>query len=350
MTESGQNQALSASDRAFAARRLARVLALRGPLLARAAVGHLRPTSRLDDEWRARYERARADIAKNDPAFRPAKQWALISFMFRRMIRGFGLDDFKSTFGRFLAAYEPYNPRYFQALHHVYWSALEKRDELGLLKTIEEPELGGGDTVTVHGRRFTIDLLQSIDEFYRMREVMGWKADDHVTFVEIGAGYGRLAYVVLKAMPNARYVIFDLPESLLLSQYYLTSLFPNDSALLYPDSAEAPDAAKRMAESRMVFGLPHQLRTLARGTVDMVVNIYSFMEMSSPQVAAYFDAIEAIDPRALYIKQHKHEVNALEQSLLTDELYPVRDAWKLAYQGTSQLYEDVFEAVYRIRS
>jgi hypothetical protein len=42
-------------------------------------------------------------------------------------------------------------------------------------------------------------------------------------------------------------------------------------------------------------------------------------------------------------------VNILERSLLTTKGYPVRPGWKLAYDGTSELYEDVFEAVYRIR-
>lgn len=326
-----------------------RVLAMRGPLLARAMAGHLRPDRTLDAEWRARYERSVRDIASNDPVFRPAKQWRLISFFFRRMMRGFGLSNFKSTFGRFLAAYEPHNPRYFTALHHVYWSALEKRDQFGLLSSIEEPELGQGDTVTVNGRRVSIDLLQSIDEFYRLVEVMGWKRDDHVAFCEIGAGYGRLAHVVLTAMPNARYVIFDLPESLLLSQYYLTTLFPDSTALLYPESVDASDASERWSKARLAFGLPHQLKALARGSIDAVINIYSFMEMSTEQVDAYFDAIEALDPCALFIKQHKHEVNLLERSLLTTKGYPVRPTWKLAYDGTSDLYEDVFEAVYRIR-
>jgi putative sugar O-methyltransferase len=341
-------ESLSASDRAAYVRRLAHVLALRGPLLARAMAGHLRPDRTIDAEWRARYERAVHDLEANDPVFHPAKQWRLISFFFRRMMRGFGLSDFKSTFGRFLAAYEPHNPRYFTALHHVYWSALEKRDTFGILAKLEEPLLGEGDAVVVNGRRVTIDLLQSVDEFYRIVETMGWKQDDHVTFAEIGAGYGRLAHVVLTAMPNSRFLIFDLPESMLLSSYYLTTLFPDAPVLLYPESA-APDQQERWRTARIAFGLPHQLRSVPRGTVDAFVNIYSFMEMSPQQVATYFDAIEAIDPRVLFIKQHKHEVNLLEQSLLNAAAYPVRPSWKLAYEGTSALYEDVFEAVYRIR-
>jgi hypothetical protein len=336
----------TSSDRVEAARRLARVLALRGPMLARAAVGHLRPDNRVDAQWRERYERARQDLDANDPIFQPAKQWRIISSMFRVMLRGFGLKDFKSTFGRFLAAYEPYNPRYFEALHHVYVSALEKRDVWGLLGTLEEPDLGQNDTVLVHGRRTSIDLLQSIDELYRLVEVMGWSRDEKVVLCEIGAGYGRLAHVVLSAMPNARYFIFDLPESLLLAQYYLTSLHGESPSLMYPESTNA----SRWDDARMAFGLPHQLRSLQPGSVDAVVNIYSFMEMAPQQVATYFELIERLDPKALFIKQHKHEVNLLENSLLTSKGYPVRPSWNLVHDGTSALYENVFEAVYRIRS
>jgi putative sugar O-methyltransferase len=230
----------------------------------------------------------------------------------------------------------------------VYWKAIEERDSLGLLGRLEEPEVGRGDTVTVHGRRVTMDLLQSIDEFYRMKEAMGFDVNDPVVFCEIGAGYGRVPYVVLQAMPNARYFIFDLPESLLLSQYYLTTLFPDAPALLYPESSDR--GAEAWKSARIAFGLPDQIRQLPPRSVDMVLNIYSFMEMSTAQVKGYFDAIEQLDPQGLYIKQHKHEVNLLEQSLLTNELYPVRPSWRKVYEETSVLYQDVFEAVYRIRA
>ena len=44
-------------------------------------------------------------------------------------------------------------------------------------------------------------------------EALMTKAD--LTVVEIGAGYGGLAYYLLKLLPQARYIIIDLPETLL---------------------------------------------------------------------------------------------------------------------------------------
>ena len=52
---------------------------------------------------------------------------------------------------------------------------------------------------------------------------------------------------VASAMPNASYFIFDLPESLLLSQHYLMTLHPEAKAALYPESAgviASPDALR----------------------------------------------------------------------------------------------------------
>jgi len=340
---------ISWKDRADAARRLTRVLGIRGPLLARAALGHLRlrGSRQLEREWRDRYDRARRDLLEADPVFHPARQWRLISSMFRLMLGGFGLSSFKSTFGRFLAAYEPHNPRYFHALHHVYLAALTKLDTWNILETLEEPALGENDTVILNGRPVSIDLLQAVEELYTMQRTIGFQRDEHIVFCEIGAGYGRLAHIVLKTMPKARYFIFDLPESLLLAQYYLKTLHPDEEALLYPESTTALDS---WSTARIAFGLPHQLQTLPSGSVDVVANIYSFMEMSKAQVAAYFSLIDRLNPRALYLKQHKYEVNLLEGSLLTTRGYPIPTRWKLIHDGTSCLYEDVFEAVYGIRA
>jgi putative sugar O-methyltransferase len=322
---------------------------MKAPLLARATIAGALPGKRLAPGWKSRYERSRRDLEASDPRFRETTQWHLIGLVFRLMMRGFGLSSFKTTFGRFLSAYEPHSPRYFEALHHVYASALSRRDVWGLLEKLEEPALGDGDAVVVNGRRVSMDLLQSVDEFYRLQETMGWSRNDRVVFCEIGAGYGRLAHVALTAMPNAQYLIFDLPESLLLSQYYLTNLFPEAPSLLYPESADLRDDGSRWRNARIAFGLPHQLKSVPSQWIDAVVNIYSFMEMAPPQVAAYFDVIDALAPRALFLKQHKREINLFESSLLTSRGYPVRPHWAVAHEGTSQLYENVFEAIYRIR-
>jgi putative sugar O-methyltransferase len=318
-------------------------------LFARVLLSNLRPTSALEPEWRGRYESAARGQSAGPPEFSPSRPWAAVSRFYRLALRGLGFADFKSVQGRFLAAYEPAHPRWFEALHHVYFEALEKRDAWGLLRELEEPELGGGDVVVRRGRRLSLDLLQSIDELYRMQEALGFARGDAFVFCEVGAGYGRLADVILSAMPRASCWLFDLPESLTLAEYYLTRLHPRDAAVLYPESSDVLASAAELKKRRLVFGLPHQLKSLPPGVVDAFVNVYSFMEMSRPQIGAYFDEIERLDPGALFLKQHKREANLLDGAVNAADGYPTRPGWKPLYKGTSALYDDVFEAVYRIR-
>ena len=324
------------------------MLARRARLLFALLAANVRATHALTPDWRRRYELARRGLRDGDPVFRPSRQWAIISVFYRLMLRGWGFAEFKKKFGRFLAAYEPNHPRYFEALHHVYRGALRSRDKWGLLDRLEEPALGSGDAVVEDGKRLSLDFLQSVDEFYRIQDALGFKQDDLVVFCEVGAGYGRLADVVLSAMPNAKYLIFDLPESLVLAQYYLTERHPKRRAALYPESAEALASAEALKSFDLVFGVPELLKALPKSSVDVFINVYSFMEMSREQIDAYFALIAGREMGALFLKQHEREVNLLDKSLNSRDAYPVPSNWARLYEGTSALYADVFEAVWKI--
>ena len=51
--------------------------------------------------------------------------------------------------------------------------------------------------------------------------------------LEIGAGYGGLAHHLLGILGNVTYFIVDLPETLLFSASYLSSLNPGKSIYIY---------------------------------------------------------------------------------------------------------------------
>ncbi len=330
--------------------RIRRVLTRRAGLFATAMMSNLRLTHGLDPAWRSRYAQLRREFRKQDPAFFPSRMWSSISLLYRLLLRGRGLSQFKSTLGRFLTVYEPDHPQLLEAVYHLYWTALKERDTWGLLARLEEPPLGEGTQIVYRGRRLSIDLLQSIEEFYAIAEARRFEQDDPVVFCEVGAGYGRLAHVVLSAMPRATYLIFDLPESLLLSQYYLTTLEPAWKAALYPESVQALRRGEPLSTYRLLFGLPQLLRSVPPGAIDVFINIYSFMEMTPEQVARYFQIIEDLQVGVLYLKQHKHELNPLDRVVIGEASYPVRPSWSRLYHRTSILYEHVFEAAYRVNA
>lgn len=326
------------------------VVRLRAGLFAKTLLSNVRLRSQLRQPWRGRYARLRRDFYAHADTSSLSRMWSVISLFYRLSLRGEGLGRFKATLGRFLTTYEPHNPKMLEALIHLYVSALRQRDVWGLLDTLEEPDLGGGDAILYRGKRVSVDLLQSIEELYAIRDAVGFQQDDSVVFCELGAGYGRLAHVVMCAMPRAKYVLVDLPESLLLAQYYLATLHPDAPAALYPESAACLATAQALAPYRLIFALPHLLPRLPRQYVDVFVNTYSFMEMPPEQIERYFRTIDELEVGYFYTKQHKQESSPFESVIMNDDRYPIRPHWTQVYHRTATFRDQVFEAAYQVRT
>src|SRR5439155_517391 len=84
---------------------------------------------------------------------------------------------------------------------------------------------------------------------------------------ELGAGYGRLAYVVVSASPGVRYTIIDIPPALYLSQRYLTTVFPGVATFRFRAWTDYADVSEEFERARIRFVLPHQAALLPRDVV-----------------------------------------------------------------------------------
>jgi hypothetical protein len=102
---------------------------------------------------------------------------------------------------------------------------------------------------------------------------------------EIGGGFGGLAYFLLSSGANCRYVNFDLPEILVVEQYYLMSAFPEKNFLLY---GEQPIDFGPALESFDVILMPNfELPKLPDDSVDLFINTGSLSEMDYATVEEY---------------------------------------------------------------
>src|SRR5262245_38554124 len=108
----------------------------------------------------------------------------------------------------------------------------ERRDRSGLLAAIEEPQLGNPIRVHRNGKLVSQDIVNSIRERNSILAALGTEHEPRFTLAELGAGYGRLGYVMLKTTA-CRYVVFDIAPALYLSQWYLTTLLPERRAFRF---------------------------------------------------------------------------------------------------------------------
>ncbi|NQW15905.1 MAG: putative sugar O-methyltransferase [Chloroflexi bacterium] len=104
--------------------------------------------------------------------------------------------------------------------------------------------------------------------------------------LEIGGGWGGFAYQYKTLFPKTKYVIIDLPQTLLFSGTYLLSLFPEASSQFISSGEELANAASQDLPD-FTF-IPHYLtEELGQLNIDLAINMVSFQEMTTEQVSGY---------------------------------------------------------------
>ncbi|TRZ83778.1 putative sugar O-methyltransferase [bacterium] len=113
------------------------------------------------------------------------------------------------------------------------------------------------------------------------------QAMENPVILEIGGGYGGMAYFLKKLIPRARYYMVDLPESLVFAAIYLRITMPQ-----YVDVGDSVYNGKKPTEKGETFTFIPSLKINEIETdFDLVINTGSFGEMIQKQVEGYADFI-----------------------------------------------------------
>jgi len=249
------------------------------------------------------------------------------------------------------ASFNPLAAWIYKTYVAMYVDVIARQDTRGLLRTIEEPALGNPFLVKHNGLNVSQDLCNSIHELYSILGPEGQPSSSSSgtpAFAEIGAGYGRLAYVILKAVPSATYTIVDIPPALYLSQRYLTTLFPESRAFTFRPFRDYAEVAAEFEASRIRFIAPHQLELLAPKSFDYFINISSFHEMTVPQVRNYFRLIDRTCRGRFYTKQWRVSRSQINGCTLRERDYPVPSRWRTVFQRRHPVQRMFFDALYEV--
>jgi SAM-dependent methyltransferase len=134
-------------------------------------------------------------------------------------------------------------------------------DRYGLLDVLREDDLFGIHTFELdEGCLVSRDLLDSIVEICFLERSLGILARAHFNILDVGAGYGRLAHRMARALPGLeRYFCVDgIALSTFLSEVYLRFRGVDDKAT--------------------VVALDELEQTLDACSIDLAVNVHSFSE------------------------------------------------------------------------
>lgn len=152
----------------------------------------------------------------------------------------------------------------------------------------------------------------------------------HPVIAEIGAGYGKLAFFLLRNCDRFTFIDFDLPETLCLASYYLMKVFPNKHALLYGEDQYSLDSH---AKYDLIFMPPWEIEKVGSSSVDLFINKNSLGEMEKSAVENY---IKWIAQATRYFFHMNHDVipaNVSDQATgLRGYEYPVPENFKLLFR------------------
>jgi putative sugar O-methyltransferase len=229
------------------------------------------------------------------------------------------------------------------------WEYVRRRDARGILTRLEEPTLGDPIVATYRGRRISQDLSNSVLELYSATAALPDNTPGAGGVLELGGGYGRVAWVFLEEFPQARYILCDIPPALAIAQQYLTTLFPARRTFRFRHFDHHDEVAEELAQAQIAFLTPNQLAILEPLGVDLFVNISSLHEMRPPQIAHYLGQVDRHTAGCFYTKQWQHWHNPDDGVDIRREDYPIPPHWDVVYSRRHPVQPAFFDALYRVR-
>lgn len=156
-------------------------------------------------------------------------------------------------------------------------------DILGLLQKNKEDGRFGVHTYTVDSQIVSRDFLDSILELSFLEKHLHLSKIPELKILDIGAGYGRLAYRAVSSFPNlTKYVCTDaVPESTFLSEYHMKFRHVEDKVSVIP--------------------LDNITECLQGQKIDLAVNIHSFSECSLEAIDWWLALLSANNVKNLFI-------------------------------------------------
>jgi len=156
-------------------------------------------------------------------------------------------------------------------------------DSLGLLEKNNEDGLFGVYAYDVGSVRISRDLLDSTVELHFLEKHLKLSQIEELKILDIGAGYGRLAYRTVNTFPNvSKYLCTDaVPESTFISEYHLKFRGVDGKVTVVPlDEIE---------------------KQLQLHKIDLAINIHSFSECSLESIEWWLSLVAGAEIKHLFI-------------------------------------------------
>lgn len=232
----------------------------------------------------------------------------------------------------------------------ILYEIAQRRGAGKILAQLHEPALGRPLAVTYRGQSISQDLVNSALELGAVLDSLPEALGPAPRVLEIGGGYGRLAWATMTAVPGVRYVLVDIPPALALAQRYLTAAFPDRPAFRFRPFEDPAEIEEELAASRIAFLTPDQLELIAPLQADVTMTVSSLHEMRPDQVRRYLELVDRHCRGVFFTKQWQTWHNPVDGVVMRRTGYPYPEGWVRLFDRDSPLHPLFFEALFDVRA
>ena len=222
------------------------------------------------------------------------------------------------------------------------WWFAASNDPDGLTARLSESLIGNPLRIKLGGRLISQDLANSIREYNTIRQFSGAEENNRRRMVvaEIGAGYGRVGYVFLKAS-NCRYFIFDVPPALYISERYLSAALPEKKSFRFRAFKTFGEIERELEAADVGFFTPNQIALFPPGYFDVSLSISALHEMRREQIANFMAKMGELSTKIIYVKNWRRWHNTSDDVLIDDTTFQLSDPWRVVLDRVD-LVQDLF--------
>ncbi|OGR33841.1 MAG: hypothetical protein A2091_02565 [Desulfuromonadales bacterium GWD2_61_12] len=169
----------------------------------------------------------------------------------------------------------------------------------------------------------------------------------HKIVMEVGGGFGGMAYYLLRDNLDITYVDFDLPENMALTAYYLMTAFTDKKILLY---GEASLVDVNLNDYAAVIMPNFEIQNMHKLSSDIAFNSYSLAEMSKETIEKYIIEIQRISRK--YFLHVNHTRNCVVSAddfgvnaKLFDLMHRAPALWNLGRNPNMDEFEYLYKRI-----
>ena len=178
-------------------------------------------------------------------------------------------------------------------LHRVdYWT--KESGGQYTLRDLAAPSIGNPFGVTIAGTFIRDGAAYQHYCAHKIAKLLGVQMS---VVVEIGGGFGGMAYYLLRDHPGVSYLGLDVPESLALASYYLMTAFPQLRFLLY---GEGEVTEETIAQFDVILLPLCELPAIPDNCVDLSFSSHALSDITHEASGDYLDNVARTTRRFFY--------------------------------------------------